>query len=472
MPHRSIVHLCVVCSLGMRSTQSAVYPIFSTRRSTIPCTLMVVMHKYIMWLSMNALLTSRFCPSTSSIAISSSWRHSPSPLMTSLADICPLRSLMRTSFDVRSGGTGAGKVGGTSLTIVTMLLKATAASRDSWVVTLPLVKRATRPETATANTGLIHMPRLLATWGFAFWDGVVVPADRDAYLESAFPGADIARRNTLTHGTLGCLMAYLALCRRLASPEWPAEETLVLEDDGCTHKWMPRERTGSEWMARTARILREALGLTAKEYRKLLVGLTHVVETPMCAGKWDAIEFGKVPSVAHAMYRNAFERCEHPACHKQPTFGITGSRARFCSDHKFDGMDDVKNKRCELIFSYASTNMATLELTSYPNTITLRELHKWAHKTIHKVGVLASKATMDPNYRDLKDHITQSIGKLEVAIAQFLKKKKLSSSEIMGLNVIQARISNLKTVMAVLQSASAPASGGARGGVKPRKHPK
>ena len=119
--------------------------------------------------------------------------------------------------------------------------------------------------------------------------------------------------------------------------------------------------------------------------------------------------------------------------------------------------------------------MATLgpdvvrELTSYPNTITLRELHKWAHKTIHKVGVLASKATMDPNYRDLKDHITQSIGKLEVAIAQFLKRDELSSSEIMGLNVIQARISNLKTVMAVLQSASPPASGGR---VKPRKHPK
>jgi len=50
------------------------------------------------------------------------------------------------------------------------------------------------------------------------------------------------------------------------------------------------------------------MGLTPKAYRKLLVNLTEVVETKMCAGQWDAIEFGKLPSLAAARYNRAFGR--------------------------------------------------------------------------------------------------------------------------------------------------------------------
>lgn len=62
-----------------------------------------------------------------------------------------------------------------------------------------------------------------------FWDGIMIPHDRDAYLAAQFPGAAI--RNTLTHGTLGCLMAYLLLCKRLGGGDDSPNDTLVLEDD-------------------------------------------------------------------------------------------------------------------------------------------------------------------------------------------------------------------------------------------------
>lgn len=74
-----------------------------------------------------------------------------------------------------------------------------------------------------------ELARIGAT--FTFWDGVVVGRDTTpaAYLAREFPGADV--RNTLNHGTLGCLMAYLHLCRHLASDAAGADATLVLEDD-------------------------------------------------------------------------------------------------------------------------------------------------------------------------------------------------------------------------------------------------
>lgn len=71
--------------------------------------------------------------------------------------------------------------------------------------------------------------------------------------------------------------------------------------DGLAAKWMPRK---GEDAAR----LRKALGMTPKQYRKTLVGLTNVVEQKMCAKEWDSIDFEKLPSVASSRYRTAFYR--------------------------------------------------------------------------------------------------------------------------------------------------------------------
>lgn len=72
-------------------------------------------------------------------------------------------------------------------------------------------------------------------------------------------------------------------------------------DDALCAKWMPRKGLLSV-------VIREYLGLSPKQYRKLLVGLTKVVETQMCAKDWDNINFSQVPSVAMARYKSAFHR--------------------------------------------------------------------------------------------------------------------------------------------------------------------
>jgi hypothetical protein len=71
------------------------------------------------------------------------------------------------------------------------------------------------------------------------------------------------------------------------------------DGNGLCAKWMPRKGL-------SAVNLRKYLELSPKEYRKTLVGLTNVVETFMCSGKWDEIEFGKLPSLASARYQKAF----------------------------------------------------------------------------------------------------------------------------------------------------------------------
>ncbi len=76
---------------------------------------------------------------------------------------------------------------------------------------------------------------------------------------------------------------------------------LLIEKDPLCAKWMPRKKD-------VAVKLRNFMGMTPKQYRKTLVTLTNVVETDMCAGKWDSIDFGKLPSVASARYQKAFNK--------------------------------------------------------------------------------------------------------------------------------------------------------------------
>lgn len=75
----------------------------------------------------------------------------------------------------------------------------------------------------------------------------------------------------------------------------------LLDGNGLCAKWMPRK-------TEKAAKLRAAWGMSPKQYRKLLVSLTNVVETKMCAKQWDQIDFGKLPSLASARYQKAFTR--------------------------------------------------------------------------------------------------------------------------------------------------------------------
>lgn len=76
-------------------------------------------------------------------------------------------------------------------------------------------------------------------------------------------------------------------------------------------KWMPSENASSKETIRTARKIRNAFGVSAKEYRQMLSKLRtkiNVLEKLMSANRWDEIEFDKIPSKAGLVYKNAFAR--------------------------------------------------------------------------------------------------------------------------------------------------------------------
>lgn len=78
-------------------------------------------------------------------------------------------------------------------------------------------------------------------------------------------------------------------------------DELMINKNSLCAKWMPRKGDN-------ANKIRKFLNKTPKEYRKLLVGLTNVVEQKMCSNAWEEIEFGKLPSVASSRYQSAFKK--------------------------------------------------------------------------------------------------------------------------------------------------------------------
>lgn len=82
-------------------------------------------------------------------------------------------------------------------------------------------------------------------------------------------------------------------------------KALIEDKDGLCAKWMPRERSANKAVASK---IRKFMGLSPVAYRKLLVKLTKVVETRMCAQEWTGINYEHVPSLAMKNYRKAFNR--------------------------------------------------------------------------------------------------------------------------------------------------------------------
>jgi hypothetical protein len=76
-------------------------------------------------------------------------------------------------------------------------------------------------------------------------------------------------------------------------------------------KWLPSINASSKDTKRLGRKIAAHLGLTEREYRKILSNLrTHinVVEKSMCSKEWSAIDYSKLPSRAAFMYRKAFAK--------------------------------------------------------------------------------------------------------------------------------------------------------------------
>lgn len=76
-------------------------------------------------------------------------------------------------------------------------------------------------------------------------------------------------------------------------------------------KWCPSENASARATKRAGARLRTFMGMTSKEYRKMLSVLReriNIVERLMSENRWDEIEFDKLPSRAGILYKDAFKR--------------------------------------------------------------------------------------------------------------------------------------------------------------------
>ena len=78
-------------------------------------------------------------------------------------------------------------------------------------------------------------------------------------------------------------------------------KTALHNQNGLCAKWQKRKGV-------LAAELRNYLGLSPKAYRKLLVGLTNVVETHMCNKEYSVINYSHVPSLAMSRYMTVFHK--------------------------------------------------------------------------------------------------------------------------------------------------------------------
>lgn len=82
----------------------------------------------------------------------------------------------------------------------------------------------------------------------------------------------------------------------------------LADKNGLCAKWMPRPNVDNRDKKRWANALRKSLGLSPKQYRKLLVDNSNTVEQLMCSKEWGKIEYSKLPSKAMSDLMKAFSK--------------------------------------------------------------------------------------------------------------------------------------------------------------------
>jgi len=74
-------------------------------------------------------------------------------------------------------------------------------------------------------------------------------------------------------------------------------------------KWLPSENATSEKTKSLAKIIRKSLGISSKDYRKMLSEnrkKLNIVETKMCNNEWRDIKYENIPSCANLKYKDSF----------------------------------------------------------------------------------------------------------------------------------------------------------------------
>lgn len=80
------------------------------------------------------------------------------------------------------------------------------------------------------------------------------------------------------------------------------------------YKWYPSENTSSAFVKDLAKKVRLLLGMSSKDYRKMLSAFRrklNVTETYMCSNRWGEINYNYVPSKANLLYSRAFSKHDY-----------------------------------------------------------------------------------------------------------------------------------------------------------------
>jgi hypothetical protein len=78
--------------------------------------------------------------------------------------------------------------------------------------------------------------------------------------------------------------------------------------NGLAAKWAPRPNVGNREKKRWATTLRKYMGMSPKDYRKMLVENSNTVEQLMCSREFSLIDYSKLPSKAMSDYMKAFSK--------------------------------------------------------------------------------------------------------------------------------------------------------------------
>lgn len=89
---------------------------------------------------------------------------------------------------------------------------------------------------------------------------------------------------------------------------------ILCETPSLLAKWLKSENTSSKESRRLGGKTRVALGMNHKEYRKTLSILReriNIIERLMSEGRWNEVQYDKIPSKAGLIYKNAFAKHDY-----------------------------------------------------------------------------------------------------------------------------------------------------------------
>lgn len=133
-------------------------------------------------------------------------------------------------------------------------------------------------------------------------------------------------------------------------------------------KWLKSTNASSKETRILGEKTRQAFNMTAKQYRKLLSwgrDKENILERLMSEGKWNEIEFDKIPSRAGMIYKNAFARHD-----------VERMAAGAVQSYKDFAKDTTKKVNAKALYPYECVDAAFKAMYNYSSQITLNDTQR------------------------------------------------------------------------------------------------